>query len=356
MRREPVEHYRLGQLDQLTGMVDVFISYSRTDIDAVTQLAEAVEAEGYDVWWDADLPPHLSYGDVITDKIGMAKAAIVVWSKDSAASQWVRAEADMARNQSKLVQTAIDNVMPPLPFNQIQFAELGNWRGEADHPGWRKVKASLSDLVGRPADPTAAPLHRAPAREPVAPPPAAKASKWPLYAGIAIAVAALLFTGRTILRENREDRVETRAPQAQPAAPAQPAVTPAAAPSATFANNPQPAVPPPGPASPAAPVPLAAPTVAEPPPVVTSTQGMVFPDSSRRLLRPAELANLGPATLAIARNEIFARKGRRFVRADVRAYFEQFDWYHPVADEVQLNRLERQNVEMLQRAEGRFGG
>ena len=53
-------------------MVDVFISYSRSDLAAVTRLAEAVEAAGYDVWWDADLPPHLSYGDVITAKIGMA--------------------------------------------------------------------------------------------------------------------------------------------------------------------------------------------------------------------------------------------------------------------------------------------
>src|SRR6185436_1792957 len=163
-------------------MVDVFISYSRTDLAAVTRLAEAVEREGYDVWWDADLPPHLSYGDVITDKIGMAKAAIVVWSKDSAASQWVRAEADMARNQAKLVQTAIDNVMPPLPLNQIQFAELGGWRGEADHPGWRKVKASLSELVGRPGDPPAPRLPRERAREPAVPAP--KPSKWPLYAGI----------------------------------------------------------------------------------------------------------------------------------------------------------------------------
>src|SRR6478736_2566809 len=106
-------------------MVDVFISYSREDLAAVTRLAQAVEAEGYEVWWDADLPPHLSYGDVITAKISSTKAAIVVWSKASTASQWVRAEADMARNQNKLIQTAIDSVMPPLPFNQIQYAEIG---------------------------------------------------------------------------------------------------------------------------------------------------------------------------------------------------------------------------------------
>lgn len=114
-------------------MVDVFISYSRDNKDRVATIAQAVEAAGYDVWWDAELPPHRSYGDVITEKIGMAKAAIVVWSQSSAQSEWVRAEADVARNQKKLVQTAIDDVMPPLPFNQIQFAELADWQGEPDH-------------------------------------------------------------------------------------------------------------------------------------------------------------------------------------------------------------------------------
>ena len=95
----------------------VFISYSRANQPAVKRLAEAVKAAGYDVWWDAELPPHKSYGDVITEKIGMAKAAIVVWSKESAASEWVRAEADVARNQKKLIQTSLDDIMPPMPFN-----------------------------------------------------------------------------------------------------------------------------------------------------------------------------------------------------------------------------------------------
>ncbi|HZG32714.1 MAG TPA: TIR domain-containing protein, partial [Sphingopyxis sp.] len=146
-------------------MVDVFISYSRDNKDRVATIAQAVEAAGYDVWWDAELPPHRSYGDVITEKIGMAKAAIVVWSQSSVQSEWVRAEADVARNQKKLVQTAIDDVMPPLPFNQIQFAELADWQGEPDHRGWRKVLMSLEELCGR-APPAAAPPVAAPAPPP----------------------------------------------------------------------------------------------------------------------------------------------------------------------------------------------
>jgi hypothetical protein len=329
-------------------MVDVFISYSRTDLAAVTRLAQAVEAEGYDVWWDADLPPHLSYGDVITAKIGMAKAAIVVWSNESAASEWVRAEADMARNQKKLVQTALDNVMPPLPFNQIQYAEIGDWQGEPDHPGWRKVKVSLAELCGPRGATAEGPARRA-IRDrppPVAPPPERPqaASKWPLYAGIGVGAVALTVAGLMVLGQRGEPP-----PPPAPVQAAAPVETPATAPPA--ATEPvRVAAPEPAPPPEAAPQPVAE------EPGIASTEGMVFPDSSRRLLRPAEIASLGPATLAIARNEIYARNGRRFARAEVRAYFEQFDWYRPVADNVRLNRIERQNVARLQAAEARFGG
>ena len=132
-------------------MVDVFISWSRNDHARVAMLARAVEAEGCAVWWDADLPPHQSYGDVFTAKIGAARAAIVVWSADAVKSEWVRAEADMVRNLKKL-QTAIGDVMLPLPFNQIQNVDIGAWNGEPDHPGWRKVKASLAELCRGNAD------------------------------------------------------------------------------------------------------------------------------------------------------------------------------------------------------------
>ena len=127
-------------------MADVFISYSRANETVVRGLAEAVACEGYSVWWDEALPPHLSYSDVITGEIGAAKAVIVVWSERAIASEWVRAEADLARNQKKLVQTSIDGRMPPMPFNQLHFVSIGDWRGEADHPGWTRVKESLAAL------------------------------------------------------------------------------------------------------------------------------------------------------------------------------------------------------------------
>ncbi len=151
-------------------MVDVFISYSRDDAEKVGVLARMIANEGYQVWWDADLPPHVSYGDVITAKISEAKAAVVVWSHTAAQSEWVRAEADVARNQKKLIQTALDDVMPPLPFNQIQCAAIGDWNGEEDHRGWNKVKESLVALCGPRAEPESGEVESSPEIPPEARP------------------------------------------------------------------------------------------------------------------------------------------------------------------------------------------
>jgi len=89
----------------------------------------------------------------------------VLWSGEAARSQWVRAEADIAREAGTLVQVTIDGILPPLPFNQIQCADLSGWAGDTSAPGWRKVESSVAMLVGTPAAP-AAPVERkgAPAR------------------------------------------------------------------------------------------------------------------------------------------------------------------------------------------------
>ena len=129
-------------------MADVFISYCRSDEKSAGRVASALQRSGYSVWWDADLPAHRAYSEVIESHLEEAKAVIVLWSKEAVASQWVRAEADVARNAHKLVQLSLDGTMPPLPFNQLQSASLKGWRGGTSHPGWRKLQDSVSDLVG----------------------------------------------------------------------------------------------------------------------------------------------------------------------------------------------------------------
>lgn len=128
-------------------MADVFISYARADQAAARRVAKALQDAGLHVWWDADLPPHRAYTEVIERNLEQAKAVLVLWSKTSVTSQWVRAEADVARNGAKLVQARLDGTSPPLPFNQVQCADLKAWRGSGTHPGWAKIKGSVDGLV-----------------------------------------------------------------------------------------------------------------------------------------------------------------------------------------------------------------
>jgi pimeloyl-ACP methyl ester carboxylesterase len=136
-------------------MSQVFISYARTTARAAQGVAEALRRLGFEVWRDDELPPHRDYTDLIEERLNAAKAVVVIWSAEAAKSQWVRAEANVARGAGTLVQLRIDDSKLPLPFDQIQCADLSSWTGSGDHPEWRKVSDSVSALVGpRAAEPT----------------------------------------------------------------------------------------------------------------------------------------------------------------------------------------------------------
>jgi len=128
-------------------LADVFISYARADEPVARRVAKGLQAAGHDVWSDADLPAHRDYSEVIERNLEHARAVVVLWSKAAAKSQWVRAEADFARNAGKLAQAQLDGVLPPMPFNQIQCADLKGWRGSPSHPDWAKLQASVQALV-----------------------------------------------------------------------------------------------------------------------------------------------------------------------------------------------------------------
>jgi TolB-like protein len=141
-------------------VADVFLSYARDDEALARRVATALQAAGLDVWWDADLPAHRAYSEIIEHNLEEARAVVVLWSKTAAKSQWVRAEADFARNAGKLVQAQVDGALPPMPFNQIQCADLKGWRGSYSHRGWAKLKSSVEALVSGEDSPASAPSRQ----------------------------------------------------------------------------------------------------------------------------------------------------------------------------------------------------
>ena len=135
-------------------MSHVFISYARADELVACQVADGLREDGFEVWRDDELPAHRPYADVILERIEDAGAVVVLWSAAAVNSQWVRAEADAARAAQTLVQASLDGAGPPMPFNQIQCADLKAWGGQRTAPGWRKLISSVCDLAGAAAHPS----------------------------------------------------------------------------------------------------------------------------------------------------------------------------------------------------------
>jgi adenylate cyclase len=129
-------------------MSDVFVSYARSDEPQAKRVADALRSLGYHVWRDDQLPAHRPYSEVIEERLKSAKAVVVLWSAEAVKSQWVRAEADAARSAGTLVQALLDGNIPPMPFNQIQCADLSAWDESAESAGWKKLVASVAALAG----------------------------------------------------------------------------------------------------------------------------------------------------------------------------------------------------------------
>jgi adenylate cyclase len=129
-------------------MPDIFISYARSTETQAKQVADALRGLGYGVWRDDELPAHRAYAEVIEERLRSAKAVVVLWSAEAVKSQWVRAEANVAREAGTLIQLRIDGAVPPLPFNEIQCADLVGWTGDLDAHDWKKVAAGVAELMG----------------------------------------------------------------------------------------------------------------------------------------------------------------------------------------------------------------
>jgi hypothetical protein len=292
-------------------MADVFLSYARHDEEKARRIADLLVAEGYDVWWDADMPPHRAYSDVIQEEVDRAKAVLVIWSKDAIASEWVRAEADMARNAHKLVQLSVDETSPPLPFNQIHVVSLADWRGGRDDVEWQRIVRSIAEILGRPTAPPS-PARRA---KSILARLQGLARNRRRLAWIAAGVAAPLLLGAGGLAGWSYARSQSVIGGKLPGG-----ITGSPTPAAEI-------------------LPL------DP----NSKVGFIFPDSDRRLLSPDELGALSIEHLNVARNEIFARHGWVFKRTDLREHFCQMDWYLPRTFEVTLTNIEDRNVDLLKR-------
>jgi hypothetical protein len=78
-----------------------------------------------------------------------------------------------------------------------------------------------------------------------------------------------------------------------------------------------------------------------------------WPDASTRVLKAADVENLGKSELTFMRQEIFARHGYCFSKKEYRQQFENEDWYVPNTTDIRglLTDIEKKNIALIKRYE-----
>ena len=124
---------------------DVFLSYKAEDGGRLVPLVEALEAEGFTVWWDAHIGGGTNWHEDIEQHLEAAKCVVVAWTKRSIGhdGHFVRDEARRAQRRDAYVPVCLDGVEPPLGFGEIQALSLKNWKGDRTDPRFQ----ALADAV-----------------------------------------------------------------------------------------------------------------------------------------------------------------------------------------------------------------
>ena len=132
-------------------MTDVFISYASEDRERALTLANALAGCGWSVWWDRKIIAGQTFDQVIERELESARSVVVLWSKDSISSEWVKNEAAVAAERGVLIPALIENVKLPLEFRRKQTADLIGWDGNPSHSGFRAVCEGIATALGSPA-------------------------------------------------------------------------------------------------------------------------------------------------------------------------------------------------------------
>lgn len=105
-------------------MADVFLSYASGDRASASRVAQALDQAGVSVWWDRHIKGGAEFSRDIEEQLDAAGKVLVLWSKESVNSRWVRDEASVAADSGRLIAATIDGTPAPLGFRQFQTLDL----------------------------------------------------------------------------------------------------------------------------------------------------------------------------------------------------------------------------------------
>lgn len=164
----------------------IFVSYSRVDRSRVQPIVDALRAMTYEVWWDTQLSGGASFTAQTEAELEGADIVLVIWTKASVESNWVKDEAASGRERGRLLPVILDDVKPPLGFRQLQWVDLRRWNRRADAPEIQELVKDIGRVANLPV---------------VKPPPAPPSRKhlpryWPIIAALVLLAVVLVVGAR----------------------------------------------------------------------------------------------------------------------------------------------------------------
>ena len=126
---------------------DIFISYSRKDLERVEPIVRELQKHGWSVFWDLEIPPGESWRSYIKKRLDESRCVLVAWSHISISSKWVIAEADEADKRDILVPVLLDAVEPPFGFSHIHAADLSDWNNDSSHLKFRQCLGAITSRI-----------------------------------------------------------------------------------------------------------------------------------------------------------------------------------------------------------------
>jgi len=96
-------------------------------------------------------------------------------------------------------------------------------------------------------------------------------------------------------------------------------------------------------------------------PQANAVSGYLLPDPDRKLYTPADIRSMNLQVVCYAKNEIYARHGRKFVSKELQDYFNSQRWYTGTTEaaafsESVMNQTELNNVDLLLNRERELSG
>lgn len=109
----------------------------------------------YSVFWDRTIPLAESYDKVIEVELSIADVVIVLWSRTSVESDWVKAEAEEAASRHRLIPIMLEEAQLPLRFRHLQAADLSKWDYKATTGEIASLLSAIQRMLGVKATPLA---------------------------------------------------------------------------------------------------------------------------------------------------------------------------------------------------------